>query len=154
MPQDMLAQLYLFRGLPTSELQQIDRVTLLCHFDRDERIFPEGDPADALYMVKRGRIEVRQKLETGEDSLIASLSDGSHFGEMGFLDHSRRSACAICVDDCEVIQIHYEDLRHVCDTNPNIAVCVYQAIARFLASRLRLTTKKLSTANEVNLLLL
>src|SRR3954465_13443638 len=104
MAHEELKQLYLFRSLSPEDLALIDKRALLCDYDADDRIFRENDVADALYVVKSGTIEVRHKIETDEELLIASFSTGSHFGEMGFLEQGKRSADAVCVKRATVIQ--------------------------------------------------
>jgi CRP-like cAMP-binding protein len=153
MAHEELKQLYLFRALSAEELELIDKRALLCDYDADERIFGENDQADALYVVKSGTVEVRHKVENGEEILISSLSAGSHFGEMGFLEQGRRSADAVCVKKAKVIQLHYDDLTDICAHHPLISARIHRAMAQFLASRLRMTTKKFSTAKEASYLL-
>ncbi len=56
-------------------------------------IFRQGDPSDLIYMINDGRIDVVRDTPEGE-VLLATLSEGDHFGEMGPLFGLRRSATA------------------------------------------------------------
>lgn len=50
-------------------------------------IFREGEPAQELYIVKSGRVEVRLG-----NRVLDTLPELSIFGEMALVDHSPRSA--------------------------------------------------------------
>src|SRR5665213_1686262 len=52
-------------------------------YRRDETIFHQGDPGDALYIVESGSVKVVMPSPEGEDAaIIATLDRGSFFGEL------------------------------------------------------------------------
>jgi len=66
-----------------------------------EVLFRAGDPGDALFIVAKGRIQI--KAESG--SSIAELGDGETFGEMALLSGGARTATAVPVSDVELLEI-------------------------------------------------
>lgn len=67
-------------------------------------IFDQGDPGDAAYIVRSGRVRVFQVNE-GQRVEIGEMGPGDIFGEMAVLDRGRRSASAVAVEDCVVSRV-------------------------------------------------
>lgn len=69
-----------FRRLPSHELDRIASVAQEVEYQKGTHIFSEGDPADSLYVLKAGRIEIFKFTTTGRPSAIESLRPGLFFG--------------------------------------------------------------------------
>ena len=151
MNKELLKQCYLFKEMNPEELTKLEAALSLKNFNRGDRIFSQGDEAEALYLIKAGSVRVLQKGKKGDRIEIALLPAGSHFGEMAFLDEEKRSATIESVDQTEVLRIDYEKLRSVLMENKVIAIKFLKAMALFLCDRLRATTNDLSFARELNL---
>jgi CRP/FNR family transcriptional regulator, cyclic AMP receptor protein len=48
---------------------------------RRQVVFSQGDPADAVFYVEKGRIELRVLSQQGKQAVLASLGIGDFFGE-------------------------------------------------------------------------
>ena len=59
-------------------------------FKAGDIIFRQADPAEELYVVKSGKVDIRLG-----NRLLDSLPELSIFGEMALIDHSPRSATAV-----------------------------------------------------------
>ncbi len=74
-------------------------------------LFEKDDPAQHMYVVKKGTI----RLHHG-DVTLEIVEPGGMFGEMAIVDHLDRSASATAVTDCELAEINEEQflttLRH------------------------------------------
>lgn len=57
----------------------------------NEVVFAQGDPADKLYLILAGQVEVTTVGPAGEQRLIAILNEGDHFGEMALRRDSPRT---------------------------------------------------------------
>jgi CRP/FNR family transcriptional regulator, cyclic AMP receptor protein len=102
-------------------------------FKAGDVIFQQGDPADELYIVKSGKVEVRLG-----NRLLDSLPELSIFGEMALIDHSPRSATVIAATDTTVVPVSEKQFLFLVSRTPYFALNVM----RVLAQRLR-------TANSV-----
>lgn len=149
--QNLLQNVYLFKGLSAPHLDLINEVASVEIYGAGDDVFSQGDKAMALYIVKYGSVRILQKTHSGENIEIAALGTGSHFGEMAFVDGEPRSASAVAIEKCEIIYIPYANLSQLLKTNPAIAVHVYRELAHFLCGRLRMTTQDLGFAREKNL---
>lgn len=68
------------------------------HFSKDQIIFEEGYPADAVYLVCSGSVEIFKRRNNSQLSL-AILKEDSIFGEMAFISDRPRSATVIARED-------------------------------------------------------
>ncbi len=74
-------------------------------------VFRKGDPADHLYMLAEGRIEL---VEIG-----AVLTPGRIFGEIAFFHPARqRTLTARCLDRCQLLSIDESGMRQLYYQNP------------------------------------
>jgi CRP/FNR family transcriptional regulator, cyclic AMP receptor protein len=102
-------------------------------FKAGDVIFQKGDPADELYIVKSGKVEIRLG-----NRLLDTLPELSIFGEMALIDHSPRSATAVAVTDATVVPVGEKQFLFLVSRTPHFAL----KVMRVLAQRLR-------TANTV-----
>jgi CRP/FNR family transcriptional regulator, cyclic AMP receptor protein len=99
-------------------------------FKAGEVIFRQGDPADELYIVKDGKVEIRLG-----NRLLDTLPELSIFGEMALIDHNPRSATAVAATDATVVPVSEKQFLFLVGRTPHFALNVM----RVLAQRLRTT---------------
>ena len=80
-----------------------DRVELE-RFAPSDVIFRQGDNADSFYLVRLGFVKVTESYPGGE-VVLAYLSKGSYFGEIGLLGSGVRTATCSALDHVEVVKI-------------------------------------------------
>jgi CRP-like cAMP-binding protein len=97
-----------------------------------ESLFQEGSDAKSLYLVKSGRVSIRKSVNGGFIE-IAQVGPNQIIGEVGFFDARPRSADAVALSYCEVVEIPYEALKPIFDPAPDYL----KKIMVGLASRLR-----------------
>jgi CRP/FNR family cyclic AMP-dependent transcriptional regulator len=151
MSRSLLQNVYLFQSLTPDELDAVAALGQSQPFMAGETVFLKGEPAKALYLIKAGAIKIQQGLSNGDSIDVATLSAGSHFGEMAFVDKQPRTATAMASDRGELVVIPYEKLQVLLTKSPAIALKFYRELSHFLANRLRATTNDLNFAKEKNL---
>jgi CRP/FNR family cyclic AMP-dependent transcriptional regulator len=103
-----------------------------------EMIFKENDPGLFMYVVKKGKVELRR-----EGVLLETAEGGDIFGEMALIEHSTRSATAAAATDCEVVPIDEERFMYLVQQTPYFALDVLRVMAR----RLRHSTKEIASVS-------
>ncbi len=78
-------------------------------FSLGDIIFRQQDPSDLMYEICRGRVGIFLDYETENQKMIADLSDGQFFGEMGVIEGSPRSATAVSLADGTLLRPVTED---------------------------------------------
>ena len=102
-------------------------------FEAGVKIFLEDDAADAMYMVRSGRVDV---ITYG--TVLENVRAGGIFGELALIDDGRRSAAAMATELTEVVQIDKQTFLAVIRNDPEFALRVMS----LLANRLRRMNKE------------
>ena len=111
-------------------------------FRRNQEIFREADPANALYVVISGRIGIVKSFLDRKESMVAMMEPGALFGEMGLFDNAGRSATARAIERSEVLEIPYPPIRLAIELRPKLL----WSLVQLLAQRLRQTDDALTDA--------
>jgi CRP/FNR family transcriptional regulator, cyclic AMP receptor protein len=93
-----------------------------------EVIFREGDPAEELFVVKSGVVEIHLG-----NHLLDTLPERSIFGEMALIDHGPRSATAVAATDAVLVPVAEKQFLLMVSRTPYFALNVM----RVLVTRLR-----------------
>jgi CRP-like cAMP-binding protein len=94
-------------------------------FKDGEKIFSAGDPADKLYILEKGKIQL---LDATAGQPFAQLKEGESFGEQAILTHGVRSAAARALGDVECIEITAAGLRQLLANQPSIVTSMFEAL--------------------------
>ena len=93
-----------------------------------EVLFRAGDPAGRMYIVRSGRLSIESI--TGSNEFVES---GGIVGESGLVEHDvSRSATAVAVTDCELVEIDGRRFFSLIEEQPGFAVAVMQVLSRRL----------------------
>ncbi len=95
-----------------------DRVELL-HYAKGQVICKQGDVADSFYLVRIGFVKVSQAHPGGE-LVVAYLSRGDYFGEIGLLQGDIRTATCTALDHVELVRFSGEDFNRMMVQFPDI----------------------------------
>lgn len=101
-------------------------------------LFREGDPSEAMYVIKSGKIAIT-KPKGNSEILLAELKPGDMLGEMAFFDNQPRSAGAKAIVDSVVIELPFKALNAQFKTFPEWL----KAIVRTVNNHLRNANKKI-----------
>ncbi|MGE3758896.1 MAG: Crp/Fnr family transcriptional regulator [Pseudobdellovibrionaceae bacterium] len=147
----VLQNIYLFKDLSPAELQKIEKVAKEKQYSAGQDVFMKDDKASALYVIQMGGVKITNQNKKGDDVRVAQIGSGAHFGEIAFLDGEKRSASAQVAEPSTILELSYESLKAVLDSDPILASKVYRSIALYLAGRLRVTTEDLNKAKDQNI---
>ncbi len=90
-------------------------------------IFQEGDPAEELFIVKSGKVEIRLG-----NRLLDTLGDMSIFGEMALIDNGPRSATAIAATDSMLVPVSEKQFLLMVGRTPFFALNVMRVLVKRL----------------------
>jgi len=74
-------------------------------FRRKQRIFVQGDTADAVFYVQTGKVKLTVVSKNGKEATIGILGEGDFFGEGSLACQALRMACATAMTDCAFLRI-------------------------------------------------
>jgi serine phosphatase RsbU (regulator of sigma subunit) len=95
MKEQVLKQMALFAGLPSSEIKHLAGALREREFPAGAIFIQEGDTADFFFIVIQGEVEIIKALGTPNERVLSVGQPGSFLGEMGLINPgSRRTASA------------------------------------------------------------
>ncbi len=72
---------------------------------KDTAIFSQGDAADSVFYLRKGRIKVTVTSAQGKEAVVAVLGAGDFCGEGCLAGQTRRMSTAAAMSDCEVMRL-------------------------------------------------
>jgi CRP/FNR family transcriptional regulator, cyclic AMP receptor protein len=130
----LLAQSDLFANLDAGELKRILADAHLVRLGRNQILFNQGDPAEALYGVRTGRVAISLVSADGRESVLVLMEAGDLFGEMPIFDGEPRSAQARALEATELLYVPYPPIRAVLEARPALLWTVVATLSRRLRS--------------------
>jgi CRP-like cAMP-binding protein len=124
----------LFKGLPDEWVRDIVAGARRRRFARREVLFHEGDPANSVHLVARGRVAVRVSTPLGDVATLQLMAAGDVVGEMALLSPGApRSATAVALEPTETLAVDGARFAAMREEQPALT----EVLIRLLASRVR-----------------
>ena len=95
---------------PKAFLATIGDGRKILEFEKGETIFAQGDTANAVFYVQRGKIKLTVVSQAGKEATVGVLGEGSFFGEGGLAGQALRMGSASAMTDCTVLRIDKEPM--------------------------------------------
>lgn len=118
---DFLCTVPLFRTLDRTAVRRFAEVTREQRFAKGTVIVREGDPGDALFVVRSGEVKVVLIGDDGREVILNVLGVGQHVGELALIDNQPRSAHVVATAPCTLLVLRRPDFRRQVETNPHVA---------------------------------
>jgi CRP-like cAMP-binding protein len=129
----LLSRCDLLRHLPPQDIQELLPLIREQAAPAGTVLFRKGDPADALYIIARGEVDILDEPDSlsHEERHIARLDAGQAFGEMALLHGGERTATARAPVDTQLLAMDKSDFDHLIKFDPQLA----RAVERLSHSR-------------------
>ena len=127
-----LPKIPLFSDLPEDAFIALFEKCPLQRFEEGQLVFEQGEKADAFYVICGGKVRVF-RTDEGERKDLATLDEGSFFGEMALLSEAPRSASVEAgAEDTQVLVISAEILKELSASYPVVS----SALKKFCRQRM------------------
>ena len=90
---------------PNTFLATIGDGRKLLSVPKKQAIFTQGDEADAVFYIQKGKVRLTVVSKTGKEATIAILREGNFFGEGSLAGQVRRMGSASAMTACEVLRV-------------------------------------------------
>jgi CRP/FNR family cyclic AMP-dependent transcriptional regulator len=90
---------------PRAFLAKVGEGKSIVEYRKDEVVFAQGDAADAIYYIQKGRLKVVVISEQGKEAVVGMLEPGQFFGEGCMNGHALRIATTTAMEACLVTAI-------------------------------------------------
>lgn len=132
-----LSQQYLCSGMSETELEGLRVSAVECRFAPHELIIKAGDPADCLYFILQGEVEVLVDTDAEHQLRLTTLGSGTVFGEVALVNQKRRTADVRATVETWCLQVVFESMPD--DVRTKMLV----NMASYFASKIEQDTKLL-----------
>jgi CRP/FNR family transcriptional regulator, cyclic AMP receptor protein len=106
--------------------------TVLEHGD-NHTIFMQGQPADSVYFLVRGKVRLGVASQEGKEAIVATLGAGEFFGEGCLAGQTSRMATAISAGGCGLIKVEKPTMLRMLHEQPALAeTLVTQLVSRLI----------------------
>lgn len=109
-------------------------------FSDGDVIFREGEPSDGAYLVVSGVVEIITGHDSPRRKVIAVLSKGQYFGEMGAIDDHPRSASAVAKGGADCMFVGHDEFMRTLLDDPREAI----DLLKVLFERLRQANRRIA----------
>src|SRR5438552_1904000 len=90
---------------PNTFLAMIGDARKILAVPKKQTIFTQGDEADAVFYVQKGKVKLTVVSKTGKEATIGILSEGNFFGEGSLAGQALRMGSAAAMTDCQLLRI-------------------------------------------------
>src|SRR5258708_36511137 len=77
----------------------------ILEFRKNQNVFEQGDIADTVFYIQKGRARLPVLSERGKEAVVAILEPGQFFGEGCMNGHPRRIATTTAIENCVITSI-------------------------------------------------
>jgi len=126
-----IASVSLFEPLTDEERAQVVGALVKHLYAPGELILKRGDPGESMFIISRGKVDVRLPQANGGMQQVAVLEPGNYFGEMALFTGEPRTADVYAMDEVEVLEIRKAAIEPLMHDNLQLA----EAISRRVAER-------------------
>ena len=142
---ELLQRMPIFGALRADTLELLLAEAPLVERRSGEFFFREHEPAESMFVLESGRVEVFKSWQ-GREVRLRAFGAGDCFGEMALLDLQPRSASVRALADCCAIELRTAALLHLFERDAEQFALMQMNLGRELSRRLRAADEALFRA--------
>jgi cAMP-binding proteins - catabolite gene activator and regulatory subunit of cAMP-dependent protein kinases len=125
---EILRKIPLFSELNANQHAEIIKRIVLNYYPGGYMIFNEGEPGDALFIIKQGRVRIYHEAAIpSEEKELKILGVNDFFGEMSLIEEKPRNAKAKTLEETALFKLSKYDFMQLISENPGMASIINEA---------------------------
>jgi len=137
-PAQALDRSFLFGPLAPEDRAQLLAYAKPVRYAARQTIFLKGDPGTGLLAVLSGAVQIAAPSRGGKRVVLNTINAGEVFGEIALLDGRPRSAEAVALTSCDLLQLDRRDVLPFLERHPRLCL----QLLEILCERVRRTTEQ------------
>ncbi|HUW65631.1 MAG TPA: Crp/Fnr family transcriptional regulator [Spirochaetia bacterium] len=138
---EYLRHIPIFAGLDQEELAEIAKLVIERRYGKRRIIFMEGEPGEAVFFLKSGRIKIAKTTPDGREHILHYIQPGEVFAEVVLFGDQTYPASAEVMEDSLIGLVRNRDMEALLIKSPSIGV----ALLKLMARRLREAQAKINS---------
>jgi CRP/FNR family cyclic AMP-dependent transcriptional regulator len=106
---------------PKLFLAKVGNGRTIAEYREKQLVFAQGDPADAVFYIEKGKVKLTVVSDTGKEAIIAVLGTGDFLGEGCLAAQPMRMATATAISDCVIVRLEKATMIHVLQDEPTFS---------------------------------
>ena len=144
-----LTRIRLFAHLPADELRLLLTALERVHLNSGDILFREGEPAEHLYIVAQGQLEINMASGTNDELVLNVIGEGEYIGEMGIImPGGRRTAGARARGEVMLLSMSRSTFQELVQRHPELANAMVSVLSQRLDNTNVSTFRDLSEKNR------
>ena len=103
-------------------------------YRKDQTLFSQGSPADAVFYIRKGKVKITVVSEQGKEAVVAIQGPDEFCGEGCLIGQARRLATAAAITECEIMRLEKPAMIRVLHDEPAFSAMF---VAHLLARTIR-----------------
>lgn len=103
---------------PKSFLARIGKGRSIADYHKDQTVFLQGDSANAVFYIQKGKVKVTVVSEQGKEAIGAFLGADEFFGEACLAGQAKRITTVTAIADSVIMRLDKADLVSVIHEEP------------------------------------
>jgi CRP-like cAMP-binding protein len=103
---------------PDTFLATIGEGRRILSVPKKEVIFAQGDGADAVFYIQKGKVRLTVVSQAGKEATIGIVSEGTFFGEGSLAGQLLRMGSAAAMTDCELLRLEKKAMMEALHREP------------------------------------
>jgi CRP/FNR family cyclic AMP-dependent transcriptional regulator len=103
---------------PKLFLAKVGEGRTIAEYSKDHMVFSQGDPANTVFYIQKGKIKLTVVSNAGKEAVIAILGVGDFLGEGCLTTQPLRMATATAMSDCSIIRMEKAAMIRVLHEEP------------------------------------
>jgi CRP/FNR family cyclic AMP-dependent transcriptional regulator len=103
---------------PKSFLAKVGEGRSIGRYRKDQIVFSQGDPADAVFYTQKGKVKVTVVSEQGKEAVVAILGTDEFFGEGCLAGQSQRISTATTMTEATIVRLERAAIVRVIHEEP------------------------------------
>ena len=102
-------------------LRTVDGGRTVSNYGKNQKVFAQGDPADSVFYIQKGKVKVCVLSERGKEAVVALHGEGDFFGEGCLTGQPLRLATVAAMTDCVIMRMDKASIVRVLHNEPKFS---------------------------------
>lgn len=131
-----IRSLPVFRGLSQEDQRRVASLASLREYQRGDHLWREGDPAESLTLILRGRVKIVRQAEAG-DVILEIFGEGEPVGAIAVYNYMPYPASAVCLEPVTLLSLPRRDYFELLDRHPDFARAIIRELTKLVVALTR-----------------
>jgi CRP-like cAMP-binding protein len=106
---------------PNLFLSKVGKGRTITDYLKNRTIFSQGDPADSIFYIQKGKVKVTAVSARGKEAVVAILTAGAFFGEGSLAGQPNRMASVSTMSECSIMRLEKASVLRVLQDEPTFS---------------------------------